>query len=172
MKTFLLTAFSSNEKSLNNFLQLLKENFKNKQTNIIKISRFVENKRLVTVLKSPHINKTAQEQFEKRKKIVKIFLISENFNKTIIAIKKILNIIFHDIKLTIKYLTNNNSNKNNLLGIFKNTNFNIKCYKKIRTNKSLLNKKRIKYLYGITSFIELKTYLTILSNHGNIILHK
>ena len=172
MKTLLLTAFSSNEKSLNNFLQLLKENFKNKQTNIIKISRFVDNKRLVTILKSPHVNKTAQEQFEKRKEIVKIFLISENFNKTIIAIKKILNRIFHDIKLTIKYLTNNNSNTNNLLGIFKNTNFKIKCYKKIRTNKSLLNKQRIKYLYDIKSSIKLKTYLTIVSNHGNIILNK
>ena len=147
MKTLLLTASSSNEKSLNNFLQLLKENFKNQQTSIIKISRFIENKKIVTILKSPHINKTAQEQFEKREKIVQIFLISKNFNKAIIAIKKILNTIFRDIKLTIKYLTNDHSNKNNLLGVFKNTNFKINCPNKIRTNKLLFTKKTIKDLY-------------------------
>ena len=170
MKTFLLTASSSNKKSLNNFLQLLKENFKNKQTSIIKIGRFIKNKKIITILKSPHVNKTAQEQFEKREKIVQIFLISKNFNKAIIAIKKILNTIFRDIKLTIKYLTNDHSNKNNLLGVFKNTNFKISCTNKIRTNKLVLTKKTIEYLYTIKSPIKLKTYLTILSHYGDIIL--
>lgn len=171
MKTLLLTASSSNEKSLKNFLELLKENFKNKQTSIIKIGRFIENKKIVTILKSPHVNKTAQEQFEKREKIVQICLISENFNKTIIAVKKILNTIFRDIKLTLKYLTNNHSNKSNLLGVFKNTNFKMICTNKIRTNKLLLTKKTIEDLYAIKSPIKLKTYLTILSNYGDIILN-
>ena len=166
MKTLLLTAFSSNEKSLNNFLQLLKENFKNKQTSIIKIGRFIENKKIVTILKSPHVNKSAQEQFEKREKVVQIHLISENFNKTIITIKKILTKIFRDIKLTIKYLTNNKSNKNNVLSVFKNTKFKINYSNKIPINKSLLTKKIIEDL----SIIKLKTYITILSNYGNTVL--
>lgn len=166
MKTLLLTASSSNEKSLNNFLELLKENFKNKQTSIIKIGRVIENKKIVTILKSPHVNKSAQEQFEKREKVVQIYLISENFNKTIITIKKILTTIFRDIKLTIKYLTNNKSNKNNVLSVFKNTNFKINYSNKIPINKSLLTKKIIEDL----SIIKLKTYLTILSNYGNTVL--
>jgi ribosomal protein S10 len=170
MKTLLLTASSSNEKSLNNFLQLLKENVKDKQTSVIKIGRFVKNKKIVTILKSPHVNKTAQEQFEKREKIVQIFLISENFKKTILTIKKILNTIFRDIKLIIKYLTNNHSHKKNLLDIFKSTNFKINCSKNIGTNKYLLNKKTIKDLYDIKSSIELKTYLVRLSNCGDLIL--
>lgn len=171
MKILLLTASSSNEKSLKNFLELLKENFKNKQTSIIKTGRFIENKKIVTILKSPHVNKTAQEQFEKREKIVQIFLISENFNKTILTVKKILNTIFRDIKLTVEYLTNNHSKKNNLLGVFKNTNFKINCTNKIRTNKLLFAKKTIEDLYAIKSPIKLKTYLTILSNYGDIILN-
>lgn len=171
MKTLLLTASSSNEKSLKNFIKLLKENFKNKQTTTIKIGGFVENKKIVTILKSPHVNKTAQEQFEKREKMVQICLISENFNKTIIAIKKILNMIFRDIKLTIEYLTNNYYNINNLLGVFKNTNFKINCPNKICKNKLLLFKKTIKNLYALKYPVELKTYLTILNNYGDIIVN-
>ena len=171
MKTLLLTASSSNEKSLKNFLELLKENFKNKQTNMIGTGRFMGNKKIVTILKSPHVNKTAQEQFEKREKIVQIFLISENFNKTILAIKNIFNTIFRDIKLTIEYLTNNYSNKRNLLSVFKNTNFKMNGPNKICTNKLLFIKKTIKNLYAIKSPIKLKTYLAILSNYGDIILN-
>jgi ribosomal protein S10 len=171
MKTLLLTTSSSNEKSLKNFIELLKENFKNKQTSIIKIGRFIENKKIVTILKSPHVNKSAQEQFEKREKIVQIFIISENFNKIIITVKKILNTIFRDIKLTVKYLTNSHSRKSNLLGVFKNTNFKINYTNKIRTNKLLFTKKTIKDLYAIKSPLKLKTYLTILSNYGDIIIN-
>jgi ribosomal protein S10 len=166
MKTILLTASSSNEKSLNNFLKLFKENFKNNKTNIIKIGRFLKNKKIVTVLKSPHVNKAAQEQFEKREKILQIFLTSKNFNKTIITTKKILNTIFRDIKFTIKYLTNNNSTMNNALVVLKNTNFKIYYTSEINTNKSLFSKKEIKNLDAI----KFKTYLNIFSHYGNIIL--
>lgn len=164
MKTLLLTASSLNEKSLNNFLIMLKENFKNNQTNIIKIGRFLDNKKIFTILKSPHVNKTAQEQFEKREKILQIFLISENFNKTIVSIKNILNTIFYDIKFSIKYFTNNNSNTNNVSNVLKNTNFKIYYPNKINTNKLLFSTKKL-------DILKFKTYLNTFSNYGNVILN-
>ena len=68
-KYFLIINFN-NKISLFNFLKLLKKihffNYK------IKIKNLKTKKYLVSVLKSPHVNKTAQEQFQKIK-YVKIF---------------------------------------------------------------------------------------------------
>ena len=45
MKPIILKINFFNEKSWNNFKKLLKENFKNKQINMVKISRFTAKKK-------------------------------------------------------------------------------------------------------------------------------
>lgn len=170
MKTFLWTVSSSNEKSLNNFLKLFKKTFKNKQINIVKTNRFLNNKEIVTLLTSPHVNKTAQEHFEKRKKSVQIILISENFNKTVINVKKVFNKLFSNVKLTIKYSTNNTSNKTNALNVLKITNFKFNSLKKPNVNKKLQINKALNHLYLKKKSITFKTYLKILNSYGEIVL--
>jgi len=170
MKSFKLIALSYNNKSLNHFLELLKKHLKNEQTNIIKIGRFVKIKKKVTVLKSPHVNKTAQEQFEKRKKLVKIILTTKNPNKTIIILKKVFNTMFSDVKLFIKYLINSRNCKTNQLYILKNTNFKLNFCNKINLNKPLRKKKK-KYLYNDKKFIiKFKTYINALNSCGEIFI--
>lgn len=66
MKHCRLTITSKNKKSLKNFFELLDKNFKTKFNIILKYSRKANEKTFLTILKSPHVNKTAQEQFESR----------------------------------------------------------------------------------------------------------
>lgn len=172
MRDFLLTAKSTNKKSFSNFFKILEKNFKNKQNNIIKIKRPLKKKKIVTILKSPHVNKTAQEQFEKREYSIQIFLISKNSNKTIIRIKKLLNKLFHDLKFTIKYLENNNTYKKyNALCILTNTNFKLNKVCKINENKTLWTQQKIKRVYSNKKYIILKTYFNLLNSHGEIVLN-
>ena len=160
MKTFLWTISSTNEKSLHYFLTLFK--FKDDQFNIVKINKITEIKKFFTLLTSPHVNKTAQEQFERKKKLVQIFFISEKFNKIIIKIKKVLIKLFMDIQLIIQNITNSFFKSIKIFNIFKITNFKFNKFKKTTINRCLncLNQKK--------KLIEFKIYLKILINYGEM----
>ena len=76
------------------------------------VSKYYQKKtsiKKVTLLKSPHVNKKAQEQFETRifKKEIKM-LINNNF-KLLFLLKKINYNIYSDINIKIKELLNNNN---------------------------------------------------------------
>ena len=160
MKTFLWTISSSNEKSLNNFLKLF--NFKNSQVNIVKINKTVRTKKVVTLLKSPHVNKTAQEQFEKRKKLVQIFLTSGKFNKVIVKIKKVLIKLFIDLKLTVEHTTNSTFSQIRVFNILKPSNFTFHNFKKTPLNKSCCD------LDSKKEAVKFKTFLELLNVYGEL----
>ena len=162
MKTFILTLKSKNIKSLNNYVTLLEKKLPGKSVCLTVINRLKKTKQFVTVLKSPHVNKTAQEQFERKKKLIQIFFISEKFNKIIIKIKKVLIKLFMDIKLTIKNITNSFFKSIQIFNIFKITNFKFNRFKKATINRCLncLNSKK--------KLIEFKIYLKILINYGEL----
>ena len=94
---------SNNIKSLKNFQVFLIKNklneklrtFYNFQTKISKLKSF-------TVLKSPHVNKIAQEQFNYRSYRAKIILFSTNFFLTLYYLKLIKNNLFTDVDVKIK----------------------------------------------------------------------
>lgn len=76
-----------------------------------------------SVLKSPHVNKTAQEQFEIRnyEKTLEIYCHQNIF--VLFLIKRLSNNLFRDIKIKTKISTNNTK----ILKLFK-TNFNSNLY--------------------------------------------
>ena len=108
-----LKIYSKNEKSLSNFLfyinKLLKSEFR---LNIIILN--VKSKKLkknrISVLKSPHVNKTAQESFESNlnKKTITLFLLQHNL--FLIILKKLQETLFLDIYLVIECIYDKSKN--------------------------------------------------------------
>jgi len=60
MKAYHLTFYSKNKKSLKNAFYLINS----RTTKIKKYFQKKAKRSVITILKSPHVNKTAQEQFE------------------------------------------------------------------------------------------------------------
>ena len=157
---FLLIISSKNKKSINNFLNFF---FKHIKTQKILTILFAQKKivKKLTILKSPHVNKTAQEQFESRKFTKKILLNSSDIKHHIILIKKILIKTFQDLKLIIKikqkkYQITNfkifnsyNFKFTNLI----NKNFNYKL-KKNKTNLKNIFLKQHNNLFYLSNFLK------------------
>ena len=65
---------------------------------------------MFTVLKSPHVNKTAQTQFEQRLYKNQLTVYSSNYLKLIYFIKYFSEKNFSDVKFKIKLIKNKNNN--------------------------------------------------------------
>ena len=118
MKFYHLTLLSKNKNSLgNSFLFLNNSTF-----NFTIVKKYFNKKRKcekLTILKSPHVNKTAQEQFETR-------VFSRQFNiclikslKYLIVYKKIKNILLPDIFIKTQFFCNKQAENDLKLKIFK-----------------------------------------------------
>ena len=102
-----------------------------------------DNKKIIfSVLKSPHVNKTAQEQFEYRITTKQINVYSLKTLKFLIFIKTIQNKLFSDIKLETKFLINKKIKKKIKKKIFNPNKFKVKNQNLKNTNK----RKIFKYL--------------------------
>lgn len=130
----IIQIFSKNSNSISNFLKFLYKLKTNKTLNlnftIIQSSPFKKSKKF-SVLKSPHVNKKAQEQFEYNvfKKQLKIYV--SQFNKFLIIWKTVKLTLFTDINLKFKF----NQNPNNFITI-----------SKINSDKFIKNKQYFKFL--------------------------
>ena len=93
LKRFLifLKYLNTNKKNINGFLKYLKKRTK---------------KNIFTILKSPHVNKTAQEQIEYRLFSKQVNIFSFQILKFIILIKKIQKILFPDLNIQLKLIIN------------------------------------------------------------------
>ena len=99
---------SKNNKSIFKCFLILSFLFNNSNV-IIKIVNYQKNKLIkFTLLKSPHINKTAQSWFNYNIYSTKVKLIIIDIEKLIFNFKYILKILFHDIYISINYLYINN----------------------------------------------------------------
>jgi ribosomal protein S10 len=100
MEIFSITVYSKNKKSLNIFLNFLNFFIKNK---VKKIKFNAKKLKKTTLLKSPHVHKSAQEQFEYRiyKKI--IWVTSFSVPQWVIFFKKSFKKSFYDLKITVNY---------------------------------------------------------------------
>ena len=98
--SFLLEISSKNKKSVDNFSFFFFKSIKN-YSHLIKLFPLKKNIQKLTILKSPHVNKTAQEQFEFREISKKFFIHSKSIILSLIVIKKISNRLFNDIKIDI-----------------------------------------------------------------------
>ena len=137
---------------------------------ILNISKIKKRRQRISVLKSPHVNKNAQEQFQSIIYGTVINCSSWEMKKNSVLLKKIKNRLFPDIKLKIE-----KTFKSGKITLFKENQFNPKKVsygesveifslknlqkKKILTpNKQLKNRKLLK---------KAALYLKLLDNYGS-----
>ena len=162
MQQYYLKITSKNEKSLKYFLYFFYKHIKTK-FNIIQKPISAQNKRkIVTLLKSPHVNKTAQEHFEVRIFSKHILLESVYLKKNLIFLKKILNKLFQDISLRLEFVTNKSVDQESNTSVFYPGNFILFFDKQIKTNVKRYKRKNItkqlslknKSLFSLTKFLK------------------
>jgi len=119
--------YSKNYKSLKKIFFLF---YKLCQNNSLKIKKFSvqyqkkKKKKFFTVLKSPHVNKRAQDHFEYCLYKKQISVCSLNIFKILIILKRIQLKLFSDVKIKIKFLLSAEKLKKNLKFQYKsNKNF-------------------------------------------------
>lgn len=164
MKTLNIIVSSKTKNSLNHFFSFLHKNSLILSFNIInkKFQKKMK-KTVITILKSPHVNKTAQEQFEIRYISKQIQIRAINLFKFLIFFKKLKVSLLTDIN--IKIIVNT---KNSIETQKKNLNIDNLYYKpfffeqihSIQNNK--LKKNRNILLYNNEKLINLTDSLKIL----------
>lgn len=102
MQIFNITVFSKNKRQLKIFLKFFKRNLRINFFYINKTFNKKKNKKIITLLKSPHVNKTAQEQFEIKNWFVQFTIYVTQPLKFLTFLKKIKETLFPDLKYKIK----------------------------------------------------------------------
>lgn len=158
---FHLKVSSKNKKALDNFSTFLSKI----ETSPIFLKHFPKQKtrKFITILKSPHVNKTAQEQFEFRF-YTKQFLI-KSFIKPLtflLFFKKIKNFSFPGINLEIKGLFEKRNKSKTLLKLINPDNVTLYPSSNPSTIKQNLNK------FNPTSA---KKYIQLFDCYGEIYLN-
>jgi ribosomal protein S10 len=146
MKTLNIKIESKNQISVKKFLKFFKEKSNKNFKLLQKIFYKKGKKKFISILKSPHVNKSAQEQFEIIISSAQIKVETSKPLKFLIMLKKMKMNIFPDIN--IKLSLNFNKKKENLLKqkLFDINNFYIK---KLSIKKNELIKfEKIKFNFG------------------------
>ena len=112
MRTCQISLSSNNKESIKLFFLFC---FYNKNLDLFLIKYYLQKKhenKILTILKSPHIDKKAQEQFEKKIFVKNLSLYSRKLPKYLLFLKKIRNFIFSDVHLKVKFNVKNKNDKN------------------------------------------------------------
>jgi ribosomal protein S10 len=117
-QTCFFTVESKNKKSIFNFLNFFESVTGDTIKSRIQKKRSKKQKyKKITLLKSPHVHKSAQTQFESRvykKEILIVLFCAFDF---LILTKKLLNYSFYDIKITINFFFKGCNQKPNFLSL-------------------------------------------------------
>ena len=130
MTKILLYFTSKNYKSLKNFLIFLNINLLKRVKLQKKIKHNKTKKSFFSILKSPHVNKKAQDQFNYIKYSKSIFIHTNRYNRLLFLIKRLCFNLFSDVRTKIKIVINKNYNKQIRLKIFNPSNFKLNFYNK------------------------------------------
>jgi ribosomal protein S10 len=154
MSNYTLLVYTKNKNSLINFINFFEENLK--QT-FVKVSMGKKLKKTVSVLKSPHVNKTAQEHFKYVHFYVKLQITTFELKKKLLVLKKIKNKLFPDVKIVIK------GNYKKKYSNYKNNFFNYNQNVLIGTQTSIISSE-LNYYFLKKVFQNLK----VLDSNGHI----
>lgn len=102
--TKLLKLYSKDKKSLKRFIKLLKQINKKWKNSTFVLKNKIKKRKRITILKSPHVNKKAQTQFQSITYSTLIKYSSWEMKKNYILLKKIRNNLFPDIKIKIEQI--------------------------------------------------------------------
>lgn len=160
MSTYLIFIISKNKKSLFNFLFFLFNNLKINSIN--KYTKLKVKKKIITVLKSPHVNKKFQEQFEIRSFSKQILVSSYNISKILIIFKLLKTKLFPDVSFKIKFLVNNKNSckvKRKLFSpsnyVFKFNNYVTQKISFDKCKKYYTKNKRMKFIKKSKNFLKI-----------------
>jgi ribosomal protein S10 len=167
MQNYNLTIISKNNKSATSVtarllraIYIFKKHFQKKKK-----------KKIITILKSPHVNKNAQEQFE-------YVFFSHQFNMYSPAhiyvffnfIKKTRLSLFSDVKFKLKFIINPILLKKKQANIFNPNNFILSFYKNcINSNKTIMNSKKKKIKLNKNKKKNTSFYLKTFDIYGELI---
>ncbi len=159
--------YSKDKNSLKRFILLLK-NISNRWNNLTFVFKNIKKrKKKVTILKSPHVNKKAQTQFQITIFSVLIKYSSLELKKSYILLKKIRNHLFPNVKIkieqTIQVKKAKMSVKNHFLpkkiyyykstkNFFKKQKNSLLIFNNSRENKKILLEKTLQYLQILDHF--------------------
>jgi hypothetical protein len=166
MRTCHLIFISKNEKSLNNAFFF----FKNLNFDLLQKIFFKKRKKqFFTLLKSPHVNKKAQEHFEYRTFFRQLTIYSPKNLKLLLSLRKINQNLFSDVKIKIKFSINKNKQKNIQINVFNFNNFKLNIIKNItnKNNISLLKYNKLKN-ENFNQNSKIKSFLQILDVYGEL----
>lgn len=93
-------------------------------------------KKFMTILKSPHVNKTAQEQFEIRTFSMQLKVVTMQPFKFLMLLKKMKNYLFPDISVKLKLIFSPAKNISLKKKFFNMDNFKIQQAKIFKNQKS------------------------------------
>jgi ribosomal protein S10 len=149
---FYIELSAKNKNSLKKFLNFLA---KVKHPNLI-VSSFSKKKirQFVTVLKSPHVNKTAQEQFEFRIYTRKLRVKSLQSLKFLLILKRIKKLSFPGVNLKIKSVFEKRKEIKNVLTSVNPEKLNVNFFNARNSFKNDRAKKIKKYLQALDCYGE------------------
>lgn len=153
IRIFKLTIYSKHKNFLKKFYNFLIQKLTNLNTNILKKSSIKKSHiKKISLLKSPHVHKKAQEQFEIKTHLKNLTLYTTNNFKLLIFLKKIENILSYDVKIKTEILTYKKIKIDDL----KINKYNI--FKTLKENKKIFLNKNIKTyeVKKILNFIDFK----------------
>lgn len=170
MKFYHLTFLSKNKNSLQrNFLFFMITS----NLNFAVVKKYFQKKtkkQFITILKSPHVNKSAQEQFVSHKfsKQLTIFS-SKNFQYTYL-LKQIKSNMFSDINLRVKCSLNKQKDTSTKLQIFNPDNFHLNLNENIFNQKKILSRTITPQKnFQINKVKKIKTFLKTLDIYGELV---
>jgi ribosomal protein S10 len=143
MKHYQLTITSKNKKSVENCFLFFQNNAS--EFNLNTIQKYFKKKKkrnILTILKSPHVNKSAQEQFESKLFSKQLSIYSSKNFQFLLFLKKIKTYLFHDVKMKIKFILNKNLSEKIKIHILNPTNFKLNVLGKIELKKRISYKKK------------------------------
>ena len=141
MSEFNIVIISKNKKELNFFILFLNRYLFFNSNNIRKISKKKIKKNIISLLKSPHVNKKSQEQFEIKFFKKNLLLKVQKSLKYLLILKRFSCSMFSNLNIKIKQILNNRKNK---FDIILNCNFfkiKVKAFKTGKFNNFKLIKK-------------------------------
>ena len=169
MELYCLVVKSKSQKSINDFTSFFLASAKTLDLSFVnKYNQKRKKKKVVTILKSPHINKKAQEQFEIRHFSRQVAVFSAQSFKHIVFIKKIKDSLFPGINIQLKLLVNINYVYRLRTKILDPSNFNIKA---LNSKKSQLNNEPQKRLlaYSKLNFRKMGLFIRALEIYGELV---
>lgn len=141
---FLIKISSKDKKNLDLYLKFFFK-FENKDLNVKNIAN-KKCKKFLSILKSPHINKSAQEQFEFKFYNKTLFIQSLYYYELLYFFKKMKSALFPFIKIQIKIIHSGSSIRKQIIKASNPDCFNFQFFKRTKFNQSFLCLKYINLL--------------------------